>query len=95
MKKATLRNGTLLALVIGLVVLFAFLLKPKNVLQDSIAKDIKRDTARFTPTESIDLAMASKLVTHAPPMMLNPPVNTPPLLLYPPSFEDLERLSGR
>lgn len=94
MKKATIRNGTLLALVLGLVVLFAYLLTPKNVLHASIAKDIQRDTARFTPTESIDLAMAAKLVTHAPPKMLNPPVNTPPLVLYPPTEADLARLSG-
>lgn len=94
MKKATLRNAALLALVLGLVVVFAYLLTPKSAVMAFIAKDIQRDTARFTPTESIDLAMATKLVTHAPPKMLNPPVNTPPLMLYPPTEDDLFRLSG-
>jgi hypothetical protein len=94
MKKATIRNGTLVLLALGLVVVFVYLVAPKNVLQASIAKDIRRDVARFTPTESIDLAMATKLVTHAPPVMLNPPVNTPPLVLYPPTEADLVRLSG-
>ncbi len=52
------------------------------------------EKSRFTPENSLDIAMAMKLVTHDPPHMLNPPMPGPPLLLYPPSEEDLRRLSG-
>jgi hypothetical protein len=50
--------------------------------------------ARFTPMESIDLSMAMKLTTHDAPQMLNPPAEVPQLLVYPPSSEDLMKLSG-
>jgi hypothetical protein len=43
--------------------------------------------------ESIDLSMAMKLVTHEAPQMLNPPAEVPPLLVFPPSTEDLAKLS--
>jgi hypothetical protein len=63
-------------------------------LMDRVAQDRARDVARFTPESSVDIAMAMKLVTHAPPSMLNPPTPGPPTLLFPPSEQDLERLSG-
>jgi hypothetical protein len=44
--------------------------------------------------ESIDLSMAMKLTTHEEPQMLNPPMKISPLLLFPPSSEDLAKLSG-
>jgi len=88
------RNLILLALVVLLIAAFAYLVAPQEVKMKAIAKDIVRDHARFTPIESVDIAMAMKLVTHDPPKMLNPPSDVPPLLLYPPSEADLARLSG-
>jgi hypothetical protein len=55
---------------------------------------VAKVNARFTPSESIDLSMAMKILTHDPPRMLNPPQEVPPLLLFPPSAEDLAKLSG-
>ena len=43
---------------------------------------------------AIDLSMAMKMSSHDPPFMLNPPEDVPPLLLFPPSTEDLAKLSG-
>jgi hypothetical protein len=65
-----------------------------NRLQEKIASDVQKVNARFTPMESIDLSMAMKLVTHEAPQMLNPPAEVPPLLVFPPSTEDLAKLSG-
>lgn len=59
-----------------------------------ISDDIARDHARFTPEESVDIAMAMKIVTHAPPTLESKGAPVPPLLLFPPSAEELERLSG-
>jgi len=36
-----------------------------------------------------------KMVGHDSPHMLNPPEEVPQLLLFPPSEEDLAKLSGR
>lgn len=64
----------------------------------TVAGQVHRDSvvekARFTPENSLDIAMAMKIVTHDPPHMLNPPMPGPPQLLYPPSEEELRRLSG-
>jgi hypothetical protein len=38
--------------------------------------------------------MAMKMTSYDPPHMLNPPEEVPPLLLFPPSAEDLAKLSG-
>jgi hypothetical protein len=94
MKQKT-RSYVLLALVIVVLVGFAYmLLPPSNVVARMVQSDIVKDNARFTPSESVDVAMAMKLVTHEPPRMLAPPEAVPPLLLFPPSAADLERLSG-
>lgn len=93
MKKIA-RNGILLALVVVVILGFAYLMGPQDPKTASIAKDIQKDHARFTPNESVDVAMAMKLVTHDPPSMLNPPADTPTLLLYPPSGDELARLTG-
>jgi hypothetical protein len=87
---------TLLAVVVFLAIAFLILVSKTAMptLQDRVAKDRARDVARFTPENSVDIAMAMKLITHAPPKMLNPPQPGPPTLLYPPSEETLERLSG-
>lgn len=87
---------TLLAVVAFLAIAFLVLVSKTAMptLKDRVAQDSARDVARFTPESSVDIAMAMKLVTHAPPKMLNPPTPGPPTLLFPPSQEDLERLSG-
>jgi len=92
--RATYRNFALVGLVLSLVLGFGFLVWTKDVKVDAIAKDIVKDRARFTPSESIDVAQAMRLVTHDPPKMLSPPQAAPPMLLFPPSAEDLARLSG-
>lgn len=80
--------------VIGLILAFVYLIRGATATPTWLARDIQRDKSRFEPRESVDIAMAMKLVTHDPPSMLNPPDKVPPLLLYPPSAEDLARLSG-
>ena len=92
--RATYRNFALLGLVLSLVIGFGYLIWTKDVKMDSIAKDIVKDHARFTPSESIDVAQAMGLVTHDPPKMLAPPAKEQPLLMFPPSEQDLARLSG-
>ena len=77
-----------------LILGFGVLVWTKDVKLDSIAKDIVKDHSRFTPTESIDVAQAMRLVTHDAPKMLAPPAAAQTLLIYPPSAADLARLSG-
>jgi len=89
------KDWTLLALVLAVIAAFAYLLIPKNrEVKEEIHSGISKMNSRFTPTESVDVAMAMKMTFHDPPWMLNPPKAPPPLLLYPPSEEDLEKLSG-
>jgi len=92
--RATYRNLAIIGFVIIIVLGFGWLVINSDVKMASIAKDIAKDHSRFTPSESIDIAQAMKLVTHDPPKMLAPPSAIPPLVLFPPSAEDLERLSG-
>lgn len=65
-----------------------------QTVEGQVHRDSIIEKSRFTPENSLDIAMAMKLVTHDPPHMLNPPVEGPPQLLYPPSEEELRRLSG-
>jgi hypothetical protein len=92
--RATYRNFAIVGVVLIIVLGFGILVWTKDVKMDAIAKDIGKDHSRFTPTESIDVAQAMRLVTHDPPKMLAPPEKGLPLLLFPPSDEDLARLSG-
>ena len=92
--RATYRTFALVGFVLILVLGFGILVWRKDIKLDAIAKDIAKDHSRFTPSESIDVAQAMRLVTHDPPKMLMPPVASPPVLLYPPSAEDLARMSG-
>lgn len=92
--RATYRNFALVGLVLALVLGFGVLVWRKDVKLDAIAKDLVKDHSRFTPSESIDVAQAMRLVTHDPPKMLAPPAKQPPLLMFPPSAEDLARMSG-
>jgi hypothetical protein len=84
----------LLGLVLVVLVLFGVLAAPKTSYDDEVSKDVEKDRMRFSPANSLDIAMAMKLVTHAPPNPLAPPEPSPVTLLYPPSAEDLEKLSG-
>lgn len=59
-----------------------------------VARAVAKDKARFTPENSLDISMAMGLLTQESPRMLSPPQPGPPLLLFPPSAADLERLSG-
>jgi hypothetical protein len=90
MKKSYL----LVAVVLAVIVAFAFLMVRPDRLRQKIASDVQKVNARFTPADSIDLSMAMKLTTHEAPQMLNPPAPVRPLLLFPPSDEDLAKLSG-
>jgi hypothetical protein len=92
--RVTYKSLALVGLVLIAVLGLGWLVVASDVKMDAIRKDIQKDHSRFTPSESIDVAQAMKLVTHDPPRMLSPPVSIPPLLLYPPSEEDLARLSG-
>jgi hypothetical protein len=92
--RVTYRGLAIFGLVLILVLGFSWLAMPADVKMQYIANDIKQDHLRFTPGASIDISQAMKLVTHDPPSMLAPPHEIPPLLLYPPSDEDLARLSG-
>lgn len=94
MKRVQIRNLTILALVVALIGLFVFMFQTRDVAKSIQSRDSVMDLKRFTPSESVDIAMAMKMVTHAPPKMLNPPSDMPTLLLYPPSDEDLRLLSG-
>lgn len=79
------RRDMLLAGVVAfLLIAFLILVSKAAVptLADRVARDSARDIARFTPENSVDIAMAMKLVTHAPPSMLNPPKPGPPTLLF-------------
>lgn len=95
MKVRATRSLLVLGLVVLLVVVFAYMMVPRNVAKEMQDKASIADKKRFTPNESVDIAMAMKLITHEPPKMLNPPNEMPPLLLYPPSEEELSRLSGQ
>jgi len=59
-----------------------------------VQRDLANEKKRFLPENSVDISMAMKLITHEPPRMLSPPGPQPPLLLYPPSEETLERMTG-
>lgn len=84
--------------MIGLIALavvgFVYLMRAGNPVKNYVATVDQLERKRFTPDQSVDIAMAMKLVTHEPPRMLAPPEPGPPLLLFPPSEEDLARLSG-
>jgi hypothetical protein len=93
MKRQTLLLGALGAFL--LLVMLVLVSKSSGLTLDGkIARDRARDVARFTPENSVDVAMAMGLVTHGPPKMLNPPQPGPITLLYPPSAETLDRMCG-
>jgi len=85
----------LAGLVVLLVLGFLYVVSVPDVsVEARVARDRKRDVARFLPQNSLDISMAMGLITHDPPTMLNPPTPPPPLLLYPPSQETLANMCG-
>jgi hypothetical protein len=85
--------------LVALLGLVAFvLLRSASGAQPTLAsrveQDHKRDVARFTPANSLDVSMAMGLTTYDKPRMLNPPGAQPLQLLFPPSDTDLEKLCG-
>lgn len=64
-------------------------------LPSRVQQDLANEKKRFLPQNSLDIAMAMKIITHDEPNILAPPTPQPPLLLFPPSEETLERLSGK
>ena len=56
--------------------------------------DRATDEARFDPASSIDIQMADKTVTHAPPSMYFQPATSSGLLVFPPSAATLEEMNG-
>ena len=84
----------LAVLIVAVVLGFYYLAAPADVAKTLQNRDVKRDTARFLPEQSVDIAMAMKLITHDPPKMLAPPEKIADLLLFPPSDAELARLSG-
>lgn len=84
----------LVLVVLAVVLAFAYITLTPNRMREKVDSDIAKVNARFTPSESIDLSMAMKILTFDPPQMLNPPEKVPPLLMFPPSADDLAKLSG-
>ena len=82
-----------LVLLLGLGFLY-IASAPDLSMESRVRRDRARDVARFTPENSVDVAMAMGLVKHEAPNMLNPPSPPPPLLLYPPTADTLERMCG-
>lgn len=90
-----LKNTVLLGLgAILLILLFTLGRSQSMTLESRVHRDLLVEKARFLPQNSIDVSQAMKLVTFEPPAPLFTPMPQPPLLLYPPSVEALERLSG-
>jgi hypothetical protein len=97
MKRQTIVIGVLVVL---LILTFALMGAQQQMfpgvfdLPARVQQDLANEKKRFLPQNSIDISMAMKLVTHEPPNMLAPPAPQPPLLLFPPSQETLDRMSG-
>jgi hypothetical protein len=91
-----LKNTVLIALGVILLILLVTMSRSQSMTMESrVHRDLLVEKARFLPQNSIDVSQAMKLVTFEPPAPLVPTTPQPPLLLYPPSVEALERLSGR
>lgn len=81
-----------IALAVAAVVLAAFhFAGAQNSVMAEVGRDIVSSRSAF---DTVDIQQAMGLVTFDPPKMLNPPEPIPPLLRYPPSAEDLAKLSG-
>lgn len=98
MKRQTIVIGVLATLLVLTFLLMGAQQKmfPGVVdLPSRVQQDLANEKKRFLPQNSLDISMAMKLITHDEPNLLAPPTPQPPLLLFPPSEETLERLSGK
>lgn len=86
--------GLLVFLALAIFLLLQASSSPAPTLASRVEQDVKRDVARFTPQNSLDISMAMGLTTYDKPRMLNPPGMQPLQLLFPPSATDLEKLCG-
>lgn len=96
------RQTIVIAVIVVLLILtFTFMGAQQQMfpgvvdLPSRVQQDLANEKKRFLPQNSLDIAMAMKIITHDEPSILAPPVAQPPLLLFPPSKETLERLSGQ
>jgi hypothetical protein len=79
-------------LLAAAVILFALYLFINPPAADFVATRTD-DVSRFSP-DSLDVQMAMGGFTRDPPKTLASPPPMKPLLLFPPSEEDLQKLSG-
>lgn len=56
--------------------------------------EVGRDQARFHPSSSIDIQFADGTVKHDTPMMLRKDKDVSPLLVFPPTEQQLRDISG-
>jgi len=88
-KVPKLRTWGVLFLVIAIVLLFGYIFGTAGQFQSTYDPDTKRFSEN-----SIDVAMANGTVKHETPTMYAAPSASKTQLLFPPSEEDLQRLSG-
>jgi hypothetical protein len=89
--KLTASKLMILLLTLAAVGLMYFVVQRAT---NPFVSELSEDVSRFSE-DSIDVAMANGTIKHAEPQMLNSPTASGPLLLFPPTDEDLERLSGK
>ena len=88
-KVPKLRTWGILLFVVAIVLLFGYIFETAGQFQSTYDPDIKRFSEN-----SIDVAMANGTVKHETPTMYAAPSASKTELLFPPSEEDLQRLSG-
>jgi len=84
-----LRTWGVLLFVVAIVLLFGYIFGSASQFQSTYDPDIKRFSEN-----SIDVAMANGTVKHETPTMYAAPSASKATLLFPPSDEDLQKLSG-
>ena len=89
-KVPKLRTWGVLLFAVVIVVLFGFIVGSAGQFQSTYDPDIRRFSEN-----SIDVAMANGTVKHETPTMYAAPSASKTELLFPPSEEDLQRLSGK
>jgi hypothetical protein len=87
-KRSQLRMLGTAAFVVVLVLLFGYIFASTG-FQSTYDPDVKRFSEN-----SIDVAIANGTVKHETPTMYSPPEASKTELLFPPSEEDLQKLSG-
>jgi ABC-type Na+ efflux pump permease subunit len=84
-----LRTWGVLLFVVAIVLLFGYIFGTASQFQSTYDPDIKRFSEN-----SIDVAMANGSVKHETPTVYAPSSPSKAELLFPPSEEDLKKLSG-